>query len=341
MAGRQKSRPVADYSADFEVEDVPAPRSGRDREYSRGTSAGSGLSRWPKQPRSPSSTSGTLPKQPIADLDPHRLAQRQKQIDYGKNTLGYQRYLEQVPKNKRRKKGDQWLDPVTPDINQNISKRCFDGQIKVWRRALHKYDLQPEEDEQHVRPIAFADRNLEDVAAAAPSSPTNSGRSRGSLDGYLEPMHADSRRKRCFESAFDHVTGGNPHPSKLLTSPAGPRPVAPQSAPPATAADAEPAPTPAGRCVDPPTASLDRAGLPRGAVSRGGSGVAKVPLTAPPAAARRATATSTADATEDTDMVSGRGGRNGAGEDLFREWEEEDFAGLEAFEDEELEGVQL
>jgi hypothetical protein len=30
---------------------------------------------------------------------------------------------------KRRRKGEQWLDPVTPDIRQNISKRCFDGQV--------------------------------------------------------------------------------------------------------------------------------------------------------------------------------------------------------------------
>jgi hypothetical protein len=31
-------------------------------------------------------------------LDAHKLAQRQKQIDFGKNTLGYQRYLKAVPK---------------------------------------------------------------------------------------------------------------------------------------------------------------------------------------------------------------------------------------------------
>lgn len=37
-------------------------------------------------------------KPPCKDLDDHRLAQRQKQIDYGKNTLGYQRYLQLIPK---------------------------------------------------------------------------------------------------------------------------------------------------------------------------------------------------------------------------------------------------
>ena len=29
--------------------------------------------------------------------DPHKLSQRQKQIDMGKNTLGYEMYLEHVP----------------------------------------------------------------------------------------------------------------------------------------------------------------------------------------------------------------------------------------------------
>lgn len=32
------------------------------------------------------------------ETDPHRLAQRQKQLAMGKNTLGYQRYREAVPK---------------------------------------------------------------------------------------------------------------------------------------------------------------------------------------------------------------------------------------------------
>lgn len=30
--------------------------------------------------------------------DYHRLAQRQKQIDFGKNTVGYERFIQTVPK---------------------------------------------------------------------------------------------------------------------------------------------------------------------------------------------------------------------------------------------------
>lgn len=32
------------------------------------------------------------------ETDPHKLQQRQKQIDFGKNTLGYVAYLREVPK---------------------------------------------------------------------------------------------------------------------------------------------------------------------------------------------------------------------------------------------------
>eukprot|EP01116_Phalansterium_solitarium_P011579 TRINITY_DN27300_c0_g1_i1.p1 TRINITY_DN27300_c0_g1~~TRINITY_DN27300_c0_g1_i1.p1 ORF type:complete len:447 (-),score=58.94 TRINITY_DN27300_c0_g1_i1:214-1554(-) len=69
------------------------------------------------------------------ETDPHRLSTRQRQIDYGRNTIGYDVYVKEVPKD-RRQRGQ----PVTPDIHQVCSKRSWDGQIRKWRRELHNFD---------------------------------------------------------------------------------------------------------------------------------------------------------------------------------------------------------
>lgn len=105
---------------------------------------------------------------PGVETDKHRLQQRQKQIDYGKNTIGYQKYIEAVPRDKRKKsKTGKVRDPATPDIYQKISKRGFDAQVKTWRRLLHVYDDTSAVDE----PVAFtkmfnpaAPRDAEPVA---------------------------------------------------------------------------------------------------------------------------------------------------------------------------------
>ncbi|KAE8876536.1 hypothetical protein PF005_g7193 [Phytophthora fragariae] len=70
------------------------------------------------------------------ETDPHRLAQRQKQIDFGKNTIGYDRYCAQVPRHQRR----PGKHPMTPDKTKRIGKKVFDGHVRKWRQALHKYD---------------------------------------------------------------------------------------------------------------------------------------------------------------------------------------------------------
>jgi len=71
--------------------------------------------------------------------DDHRLNQRQKQIDYGKNTDGYTNYTALIPKDKRLKE-----HPRTPDKYQICSKRAWDGQVRKWRRQLHAYDPEGE-----------------------------------------------------------------------------------------------------------------------------------------------------------------------------------------------------
>ncbi|KAG1710321.1 hypothetical protein DVH05_017325 [Phytophthora capsici] len=70
------------------------------------------------------------------ETDPHRLAQRQKQIDYGKNTIGYDRYCAKVPRHQRRPR----KHPMTPDKTMRIGKKGFDGIVRKWRQALHEYD---------------------------------------------------------------------------------------------------------------------------------------------------------------------------------------------------------
>ena len=70
---------------------------------------------------------------PEKETDAHRIQQRLKQIEYGKNTLGYERYRREA-----RKRGRD--GPKTPDVHEKISKRAFDGKVKAWRRALHDWE---------------------------------------------------------------------------------------------------------------------------------------------------------------------------------------------------------
>ncbi|EFA79864.1 hypothetical protein PPL_06684 [Heterostelium album PN500] len=64
-----------------------------------------------------------------------KLKSRQRQIDIGKQTLGYQAYIAAVKKSRRKK-----TDPRTPNKNQVCSKRSWEGQIGKWRRLLHQFD---------------------------------------------------------------------------------------------------------------------------------------------------------------------------------------------------------
>ena len=95
-------------------------------------------------PPSPSASAPTAPASPPPPPSPRtlarRLSQRQKQLDMGKATTGYQRYLAAVPRHLR----IEPLHPKTPQPRKQCSKRSWDGQVRKWRRALHLWDPEGE-----------------------------------------------------------------------------------------------------------------------------------------------------------------------------------------------------
>lgn len=67
--------------------------------------------------------------------DPMVLARRDKQIEYGKNTLAYDEYTKAVPKNQRH----QGM-PRTPVKYRKYSRRQWDGLVKAWKKSLHRWN---------------------------------------------------------------------------------------------------------------------------------------------------------------------------------------------------------
>lgn len=67
-----------------------------------------------------------------------RLQQRLKQVAFGKSTVGYQCYTEQVPHGMR--DPDNPDHPTTPRIDYPCSKRMWDRGLRQWRRSLHRWD---------------------------------------------------------------------------------------------------------------------------------------------------------------------------------------------------------
>jgi len=78
-----------------------------------------------------------IKKEKPREQDERRLSARQKQIDIGMNTVGYQKFLESMSTLRSKS------HPKIPDIHQVCSKRSWDGQVRKWRRQLHDFDPTP------------------------------------------------------------------------------------------------------------------------------------------------------------------------------------------------------
>ncbi|XP_023242573.1 oocyte-specific histone RNA stem-loop-binding protein 2-like [Centruroides sculpturatus] len=71
----------------------------------------------------------------IFETDSVILERREKQIQYGKITPEYQKYISEIPKRKRSKH-----HPRTPNKHRKYSRRSWDKQIRIWRSQLHQWD---------------------------------------------------------------------------------------------------------------------------------------------------------------------------------------------------------
>eukprot|EP01134_Creolimax_fragrantissima_P000672 CFRG0672T1 len=94
---------------------------------------------WGDEPESSASRWRSKPEVKNKELSLEgKIAYRQKQIDFGKNTIGYDNYIKAVPKHRRQKRNPK--HPQTPDKGAHMSTKRFASHLKIWRKSLHQYD---------------------------------------------------------------------------------------------------------------------------------------------------------------------------------------------------------
>ncbi|XP_043192834.1 serine/arginine repetitive matrix protein 1-like isoform X2 [Amphibalanus amphitrite] len=126
---RQRRNSSSSWPNESTENDAPQPERRRGTRQRRNSS-----SSWPNE-----STENDAPQPERTrfekETDPVILARRQKQLDYGKNTLCYQEYIDTVPKHKR-----EPFHPRTPVKTRKTSRRRWDSAIKNWRIHLHYWN---------------------------------------------------------------------------------------------------------------------------------------------------------------------------------------------------------
>lgn len=75
------------------------------------------------------------------ETDFHRITQRMRQIDIGKNTPEYKHYIATVPRHMRSRNIKE--HPRTPNPREKMPNKWWKAALKNWRKSLHKYDPPP------------------------------------------------------------------------------------------------------------------------------------------------------------------------------------------------------
>jgi hypothetical protein len=65
-----------------------------------------------------------------------RSEKRKRQVDLGKDTIGYRNYVAAVPAEQR----DENAPPTPNFTTRDLSRKDFEAHLNVWRTFLHKYD---------------------------------------------------------------------------------------------------------------------------------------------------------------------------------------------------------
>ncbi|GAB66878.1 hypothetical protein PCYB_102280 [Plasmodium cynomolgi strain B] len=84
------------------------------------------------------------------ELSQAQINQRIKNINLTKRLISYERYINAIPKEERRKDMKNDWHPETPRINRNLSLSQWNKEMKKWRKQVHAWGNMSEEVHKYI-----------------------------------------------------------------------------------------------------------------------------------------------------------------------------------------------